>query len=286
MINLRVGGVPEHFNYPWYLTLKNKEYTKNNINLRWKDFPGGTGEMCNALRNGEVDIAIVLTEGIIKDIANGNPSKIVQTFVKSPLVWGIHVAANSKFKTIHDLQHATIAISRYGSGSHLMAIVNAYNQGWDVSKLKFKVVKNLEGGIIALQNGDADYFMWEHFTTKPLVDKGIFRRIKDCPTPWPCFVIAVRNEVLEKNYIEVQKILEIINKKTKTFKNIPHIESTLSKRYEQKLPDIKEWLKITNWNSGKKITKNLITRIQNKMIFFNVIEKKKNSSDFIKNMYL
>jgi hypothetical protein len=31
--------------------------------------------------------------------------------------------------------------------------------------------------------------------TKPLVDKGIFR-IGDCPTPWPCFVIAVRDELI------------------------------------------------------------------------------------------
>ena len=83
MLNLKVGGVPEHFNYPWYLTLKNKEYTNEGINLRWQDFPGGTGEMCKALRSGDVDIAIVLTEGIIKDIINGNPSKITQVFVKA-----------------------------------------------------------------------------------------------------------------------------------------------------------------------------------------------------------
>ncbi|WP_334058441.1 substrate-binding domain-containing protein [Polaribacter sp. P097] len=286
MTNLKVGGVPEHFNYPWYLTLKNKEYTEHNINLRWQDYPGGTGQMCKALREGTVDIAIVLTEGIIKDISNGNPSKIVQTFVKSPLVWGIHVGAKSKFKTIADLEHATIAISRYGSGSHLMAIVNAYNQGWDVSKLKFKVIKNLEGGIEALTNGEADYFMWEHFTTKPLVDEGVFRRIDDCPTPWPCFVIAVRDEILENNFEEVQKVLKIINAKTSYFKAIPNIDKTLAKRYKQKLEDIQKWLKITHWNSQKPITKNLITRIQNKMITFNVIEKKKNSSDFIKNMYL
>ena len=88
MLNLTIGGVPEHFNYPWYLTLKNKEYTKYNINLRWKDFPGGTGQMNAALRNSEIDIAIILTEGIIKDIGEGNPSKILQTFVKSPLIWG------------------------------------------------------------------------------------------------------------------------------------------------------------------------------------------------------
>lgn len=286
MTNLRVGGVPEHFNYPWYLTLKNKEYLKHNINLKWQDYPGGTGQMCKALRKGTLDIAIVLTEGIIKDISNGNSSKIVQTFVKSPLVWGIHVAAESKFKTIQDLEHQTIAISRYGSGSHLMAIVNAQNQGWDVTKLKFKIIENLEGGIEALLNGEADYFMWEHFTTKPLVDNGTFRRIDDCTTPWPCFVIAVRNEILEKNFKEVQQILKIINAKTKTFKSLPGIDKTLSIRYKQKLHDIQEWLKITTWNSQNPISKNLITRIQNKMITFNVLEKKKDSSDFIKNMYL
>jgi sulfonate transport system substrate-binding protein len=281
MTDLKVGGVPEHFNYPWYLTLKNKEYTQENINLRWQDFPGGTGEMCKALRSGEVDIAIVLTEGIIKDIAEGNPSKIVQTFVKSSLIWGIHVAAKSKFKSIKDLEHAVIAISRFGSGSHLMAIVNAFNQGWNVATLKFKVIDNLQGGIDALKNGTADYFMWERFTTKPLVDNGTFRRIGNCPTPWPCFVIAVRNEILEKHHTEIKKVLDIINEQTKDFKNIENIDKILAKRYEQKLEDIQKWLKITDWNDGKPITKNLITRIQNKMVRFNVIEKTKNSGEFI-----
>ena len=281
MTDLKVGGVPEHFNYPWYLTLKNKEYTQENINLRWQDFPGGTGEMCKALRSGEVDIAIVLTEGIIKDISEGNPSKIVQTFVKSPLIWGIHVAAKSKFKSIKDLEHAVIAISRFGSGSHLMAIVNAFNQGWNVETLKFKVIDNLQGGIDALKNGTADYFMWERFTTKPLVDNGTFRRIGNCPTPWPCFVIAVRNEILENHYTEVKEVLDIINQQTKDFKNIENIDKILAKRYEQKLEDIQKWLKITEWNDGKPITKNLITRIQNKMVRFNVIEKSENSGEFI-----
>ena len=284
MTNLKVGGVPEHFNYPWYITLKNKEYSKHNINLRWQDYPGGTGQMSKALRDGSIDIAIVLTEGIIKDIADGNPSKIVQTFVKTPLIWGVYVSEKSSFKKIDDLEHAIIAISRFGSGSHLMAIVNAYNQGWDVENLKFKVIDNLQGGIDALTNGETDYFMWEHFTTKPLVDNGTFRRIGDCHSPWPCFVIAVRNEVLENNFDEVKKVLDIINAETKDFKQIDKIDKTLAIRYEQKLEDIQKWLKITEWNDGKPFTKNLITRIQNKMIRFNIIQKKKKSCDFIKNM--
>ena len=286
MTNLKVGGVPEHFNYPWYVTLKNKEYSNHNINLRWQDFPGGTGQMCAALRSGEVDIAIVLTEGIIKDIAEGNPSKIVQTFVKTPLIWGIHVGAKSSFKKINDLEHAVIAISRFGSGSHLMAIVNAYNQGWDITGLKFKVVGDLQGGINALTSGEADYFMWEHFTTKPLVDQGVFRRIDDCPTPWPCFVVAVRNEVLENNFEDVKKVLDIINFETKYFKKRFTLDQILANRYEQQLEDIQQWLKITEWNDGKPITKNLITRIQNKMVQFNVMKEKQISGNFIKNMYV
>lgn len=284
MTHLKIGGVPEHFNYPWYLTLKNKEYTKQNIHLRWEDFPGGTGAMCKALRTGEIDIAIVLTEGIIKDIANGNPSKIVQTFVETPLVWGIHVSEKSNFKTIADLEHATIAISRFGSGSHLMAIVNAHNQGWNIENLNFKVIGDLQGGIDALKNEEADYFMWEHFTTKPLVDSGIFRRIGDCPTPWPCFVIAVRDEVLEKNPKAIKNILAIINKQTADFKKIENIDKILAKRYQQELGDIKKWLKITSWNTGKSITKNKITRIQNKMVQLKIIKKRENSSRFIKKL--
>ncbi len=286
MINLTIGGVPEHFNYPWYLTLKNKEFAKHNINLRWKDFPGGTGQMNAALRNSEIDIAIILTEGIIKDIGEGNPSKIVQTFVKSPLLWGIHVANNSSFQQISDLEHATIAISRFGSGSHLMAIVNAYNNGWNINRLQFKVVGDLEGGIEALKNGKADYFMWEHFTTKPLVDDATFRRIGNCPTPWPCFVIAVRNEVLENHPEEIKEILNLINSKTVAFKEIENIDAILSKRYQQKLEDIQKWLSITEWESKKPISAELINEIQNKMIAFNVIDSKTDAKKFIKNMYI
>jgi len=282
MLNLKVGGVPEHFNYPWYITLKNKEYTQQNINLRWQDFPGGTGAMCKALREGDVDIAIVLTEGIIKDIIDGNPSKIIQTFVKSPLIWGIHVGAKSKFKTIDDLEHATVAISRYGSGSHLMAIVNAYNNGWDINKLQFKVVKNLQGGIDALTNGEADYFMWEHFTTKPLVDNRTFRRLGDCPTPWPCFVVAIREEILEKYPEHIKTVLDIINSCTSGFKSLENIDQTLSVRYEQQLEDIQKWLSITEWNDGKPISENLLTDIQNKMETFNVIKEKIDSDKLIK----
>ncbi len=88
MKNLIIGGVPEHFNLPWYIALRDKKFTEKGINLRWKDYAGGTGEMNRALREKEIDMAVILTEGMVRDIINGNESKIVQVFVKSPLLVG------------------------------------------------------------------------------------------------------------------------------------------------------------------------------------------------------
>ena len=37
MKEVRIGGVPEHFNYAWYLGLKSKAFRSRGINLRWTD---------------------------------------------------------------------------------------------------------------------------------------------------------------------------------------------------------------------------------------------------------
>lgn len=273
MKTVKIAGVPEHFNLPWHLCIENGEFEVTGIDLQWTDVPEGTGKMCQMLRDGETDMAVILTEGIIKDIAAGNDASIIQVYVQSPLVWGIHVDAKSKYQQLSDLQNKVSAISRIGSGSHLMSFVNAEQQNWNTSELQFEIVNTIDGAVEALSNGKADYFMWERFMTKPLVDNGTFRRIADCPTPWPCFVIAVRNEFLEKNVSSVDLILEIINNTTVEFKNIPSIDRTLASRYHQKLADIQEWLKITRW-SQKKLDKATFEKVQNQLHELNLLENK------------
>ena len=271
MKKVNIGGVPEHFNLAWYLTLKDGEYKDKDINLRWHDYPGGTGAMCKGLRNGDIDIAVILTEGIIKDIIAGNPSKIVQTFVQTPLIWGVHVAHDSSYKKVEDLKGTKAAISRYGSGSHLMAYINAENNKWDLEKdLDFEVIKNLEGAVKGLTEGRGDYFLWEKFTTKPLVDEGTFRRIDNCPSPWPCFVIAVREEFIESNKEQLESILEIINNTTTEFKDIPSIDKTIANRYKQQLDDVQEWLGITEW-SQELIDKETVMKVQNQLFALSII---------------
>lgn len=285
MTTLRVGGVPEHFNYPWHLAIKNNSFDSQGVYLDWKDFPSGTGDMCEALRSGEIDLAVILIEGIIKDIIEGNPSKILQTYVETPLLWGIYVNAKSNLNSISDLENKRIAISRHGSGSHLMAVVNAYNQGWDIDSLDFIIVKTLEGGIKSLQNNKADYFLWEYFTSKPFVDQGIFKQIDECPTPWPCFVIAANNKAIQNYPEEIKSTLSIINSTNRDFKSIADIDKTLATKYNQQLVDIQKWLRITEWNHGNPISAELISNVQNKLLRFNVIKTKKNENEFIKNMY-
>lgn len=273
MKSIKIVGVPEHFNLPWQMCIENGEFEDAGINLEWTDIPEGTGKMCQMLRDGETDIAVVLTEGIVKDIIAGNTSSIVQVYVKSPLIWGIHVAENSNYKTLDDLKGKKAAISQLGSGSHLMSFVSAQNQGWNTNDLQFEIVNTIDGAVESLTKGEADYFMWERFMTKPLVDNGTFRRVANCPTPWPCFVIAVRNEVLANNSNIIEQILDIINATTEEFKYIPSIDRTLANKYNQKLEDIQEWLSLTQW-SQKQIDKNTLEKVQNQLLSLNIIENK------------
>ena len=273
MKTIKIAGVPEHFNLPWHLAIENGDFENQNIDLQWTDVPEGTGKMCQMLRDGSTDIAVILTEGIVKDIVAGNPSKIVQVYVDSSLIWGIHVAAKSDYKKLSDLENKKVAISRLGSGSQLMAYVNADTQNWKTENLEFEIINTIDGAVEALTNGNADYFMWERFMTKPLVDKGVFRRIADCPTPWPCFVIAVRKEILDNNPEIVTQILAIINQTTEEFKDIPSIDRTLASNYKQKIEDIQEWLSLTHW-SQKTLSEKMLNKVQNQLLELKIIDKK------------
>lgn len=257
MKTVKIVGVPEHFNLPWHMAIEEASFKTRGIDLQWTAVPEGTGRMCQMLQDDETDLAIILTEGIVKSIVAGNTAKIVQEYIASPLLWGIHVGAKSSYRSVSDLKNTKTAISRYGSGSHLMAYVNAKNEAWDTDALHFEVIDNLEGAVKALTDGQADYFMWEHFTTKPLVDNGVFRRLGDCPTPWPCFVIAATDNFIGENTAVLAHILETINGYTDEFKQIPSIDRTLANRYGQQVSDIRDWLSITEWSQSQLSIQNI-----------------------------
>ena len=275
MLEINAGGVPEHFNTPWYLASEQNRLEHANIQLNWHECHGGTGEMNKALRDGTLDMAVLLTEGIVTDIVHGNPSKIVQFYVNSPLRWGIHVSAKSEIYTLEDLKGKKFAISRPKSGSHLMAYVNADKLNHPIHEDDFVVVKNLKGGREALKNGEADVFLWEKFTTQPYVDTGEFRCIGECPTPWPCFVIAVRDQFL-KSYPEAVKttinaINNIANELKLSDKSIPFIAD----RFGLQENEVKKWFKQLEWNYEQKEHEEALIDVLQKLTMLGIVDLEK-----------
>ncbi|MEK6478705.1 substrate-binding domain-containing protein [Catalinimonas sp. 4WD22] len=271
-ITIKVTGVPEHFNLPWHLAIEEGAFERTGIDLQWQDAPGGTGAMMQSLQDAEADIAIALTEGVMASIVKGTDAKIVQVFVASPLTWGIHVAAHTDFQTVEDVQRRRFAISRPTSGSHLMAFVLAQQKGWDTAGIPFVEVGGMEGARKALAQEEADAFMWEKFMTKPLVDKGEFRRVGEIDTPWPCFVVAVRNEVLQSKGEAIQKILEVINQYAADFKQRTDALKLISDRFELSEEDAAAWLDKTEWGKGEKVDKAMLTQVMQTLTALGAID--------------
>jgi ABC-type nitrate/sulfonate/bicarbonate transport system substrate-binding protein len=248
MIGLKIGGVPEHFNLPWRLAIEEGRFREAGLDLHWSDMSGGTGQMIRGLETGTLDIAVLLTEGISKAILEGLKAKIIQVYVVSPLHWGIHVPYNSDIKTVDQLKGKTFAISREGSGSHLMSYVKADQEGWDTSELKFNIVGDIYGGLWALEHNEAQAFLWEKYTTFPFTEQGKCRYIDEVVTPWPCFVIAVREEVLEKHGDLLKVMCEIVNKKALEVKKDEDTVEVISWRYNLRSGQVQNWLIETDWN--------------------------------------
>lgn len=271
---IRVGGVPEHFNIPWHTAMGSGRFYSNDIELNWKDYPGGTGAMCSDLNSGKLDVAIVLSEGAVADIIKNQKNEILQYYVKSPLTWGIHTGKENFGKNIDALSGSKYAISRFGSGSHLMAYVDAEQRGWTLQEDQFNVVDNLDGAVSSLSENESQLFFWEKFTTKPYVEKGIFERVSECKTPWPCFMIIARKSFVANNEDAVRRLMDTINESCAFCSELSDIIQLISEKYQLKTADVKEWYKELEWSSDCKIRKSSLDTIMETLLRLKLITKK------------
>jgi ABC-type nitrate/sulfonate/bicarbonate transport system substrate-binding protein len=205
--------------------------------------------MAAALRAGDLDVAVLLTEGAVAGIADSGGFKIVSLYTESPLVWGIHVPATSRFAALEDLRGARYAISRRGSGSHLMSFVHARAQRWPIEALEFVTVRNLDGAIAAFAAGTADVFFWEKFMTKPLVDAGKFRRIGEFVAPWPAFVVCVAERTGAEQRTALVAVLHAVFAKALELVARPDAAAVIGERYALEPGDVAAWLAGTRWAS-------------------------------------
>jgi sulfonate transport system substrate-binding protein len=249
MESIKIGGVPEHFNLPWRLAIEEGHFAELKHKIVWEDQPMGTGQMVKKLRDGELDMAILLTEGIIKAILeDGLDAAIIQVYVSSPLRWGIHVPFNSDIKTFDDLKDKTFVISRYGSGSHLMTYVKADYEGWDLDKIKFQVAGDIDACLNTLETNECQGFLWEKYTTFPYTVKERCRYIDEVVTPWPCFVMAVPRNLTPAKLQEIKRMIEVVLQLAATLKTSDDVAEVFAWRYNLRLGQVKNWLVETNWN--------------------------------------
>lgn len=245
---IRVGGVPEHFNLPWHLAVESGAFAEIGLDLEFIQYPTGTGAMCQDLRDGKIDLAVALTEGLLMDMARYQETVMVSPYVLSSLRWGIHVATDSALQSPSDLKDRTFAVSRMGSGSHLMALLWAQEQGWNPQELKLKPIGGLEPLEKAILEGQADAFLWEVFTTLPRVKQGRLRALGEIKTPWPCFMIAGRPEWLNNNQADVHRLLGVLF--VSTAARMEAVDETLqavSERYGLSLDESREWFTDVRW---------------------------------------
>lgn len=258
MIRLRIGGVPEHYNLPWHMARKSGELQEQGIKPEWTDYYEGTGGMIQAIKKDELDVAILLTEGAISGISRSANYKIVSFFTDSPIIWGIHVPAESNIRDVNEIYHHRYAISRYGSGSHLMPYVHARQQQWPVHKLQFRVINNLDGARMAFREEKADVFFWEKFTTKPYVDNGEFRRIGECPTPWSCFVVVASDKTLALHSDKVHQLIKTTLKHATKLYNDPNRVQIIANKFDLLPEDVEAWFSYTKWAKNIELKKNVL----------------------------
>jgi sulfonate transport system substrate-binding protein len=260
MTELNVGGVPEHFNYPWHYAMENGLFEQADLHVKWKSYPGGTGQMTSALREGSCDVCMVLTEGAITDIVNGNPSRIISGYVQTPLIWGIHTSPDTNIDPDEIFNHK-IAISRYGSGSHLMPIVHSLIEGEKLDDDQFVVVRDLEGAISSLSSHESSIFYWEKYTTKPFVDKGVFRRIDEFVTPWPCFVIMASDEIIRTAPEALDQMLDIIHESCNLFMQMDDAPQIINERYGIRSRDAEHWFHATEWFTNSWVSDKMLKSV-------------------------
>lgn len=203
--------------------------------------------MNQALRNDEADVAILLTESFLKDAEAGNPSKMIGYHVETPLIWGVHIRANSTVNSLSELNNKHFLVSRIGSGSHLMALVLGKQEGWQKEALSFEIINNMDGAKEAMDSGNEGIFLWEKYTTAPVVKNGTMKRIGEIPSPWPCFVMVATDKALAQFGSLILEIRDKLYEISEAFSAHENRSRILAEFYQLDQNDVEKWLEQTKW---------------------------------------
>lgn len=281
MKTLRIIGVPEHFNYPFRLLERDQPFKDHGIHIQWIDESRGSGQMNLALRNDEADIAILLTESFLKDVEAGNPSKMIGYHVETPLVWGIHIGFGSDAETISTIDKKHFLVSRMGSGSHLMALALAKREGWKPEELTFEIIGNMDGAKAAMVLGNEGIFLWEKYTTAPMVKNGTMKRIGEIPSPWPCFLMAASESAVSKFGNILTDVRAKVYELSRSIWTIENRASLLANYYDLDQHEVEKWLNQTRWCTEAKVSVKELTQAMQTMKELGILQNELKPDLFI-----
>ena len=270
-----VGGVPEPMNLPWELAAADGTFADAHLDVEWVEQPGGTGAIAAALSERTLDAATILTEGAIAAIVNGADLRISSLWVQSPLIWGIHVSGKSGARTVHDFEPVRFAVSRLGSGSHLMAYLLAARDGFALTAEQLVVVGDIAGAREALRDNRADVFLWEKYMTSPLVHAGEFRRIDTIDTPWPSFAIAAHVDTFATRAHELDRLIVTAQRAAAQFARHPKAAERIVSRYGLTRRDADEWLDGYDFAGATGVPAGLVDDVQDRLLRVGAIASKK-----------
>lgn len=125
-----------------------------------------------------------------------------------------------------------------------MSFVLADKQGWlkVPGQQPFDVVclETFERLRQAVNSDTADFFMWEHFTSKRYFDNHEIKRIGEIYTPWSSWKIAARDVGDER----LQDLFTKLNQGIRHFLDQPEEAVTyISSQLDYSEDDAREWLK-------------------------------------------
>jgi hypothetical protein len=139
-----------------------------------------------------------------------------------------------------------------------MGFVLADEQGWlnastpnagPFEVIPLQTFEKLRQGV---NNSTADFFMWEHFTSKRYYDNGEIKRVGEIYTPWSSWKIVASTALLSgaKTDPRIEDLFEKLNKGVAHFdKNHPEAVEYISTNLDYSAEDAKEWLKTVKFSS-------------------------------------
>ena len=156
-----------------------------------------------------------------------------------------------------------------------MAYVLALERGWNPqTDIHFKVIGNFQNLRNSVNDDSTQAFMWETFTTKPYHDNGECSRLGDISTPWPCFMVAGLNEVVNSKLEAIRAALSAIHEAAALF----HIQKDtipqeISMNYGLKLIDAQKWYSGVTISAHRHVSETALERALEALVEAGVLPK-------------